>query len=166
MKERLIKLACRLDPWMGSGRRDRLPTEWRVEPRYPLWRRLPQVPAVLRGQFLMMLNIQPWPMAAGDAIATAARYVWTSFHNAASMPDLAEERRVRALEDSARVEMLVWLVSCALRLSAAGVHNQAVPMASEVWNACVAHHGSAEAVLANCPPADAADEWLKFGGHE
>lgn len=93
--ELLVRLAIRLDPWLGGSRRDHLPWQWRVEPQPTVRQRLLQVPAVLRGRFLVMLNLQPWPMAAIDAVGTAVTYVRTGFYFASSLPWLPFERYVR-----------------------------------------------------------------------
>lgn len=95
MRRLLVRLAIAADPWLGTDRGDSLPWRWQVEQRFPMWRRFPQLPAVLRGQFLLMLNIWPWPLAAWDAIRAAARYLWTGLYHGSSMPSLPRERYFR-----------------------------------------------------------------------
>ncbi len=87
---RLTRVACALDPWLGH--RDWLPTSWMVEQRWPWWRRVPQTGAVLRGAFLVRLNLWPWPMAFGHAVAAAWEYLTTGRGFGASLPTVEAER--------------------------------------------------------------------------
>ncbi|CAO3445828.1 DNA primase DnaG [Azospirillum argentinense] len=60
-----------------------------------------------------------------------------------------------------------WLIACASQFADANnqpgnVIGHLLPAAA-AWDECLKHQGSELAVLANCPPAAAADECMKFG---